>query len=89
MRPPYCLCTPYQLPNAWTNIYRSWYAYHDTWAHLNGVIHKSLSLVCVFVFVSPIVARQRLGKNVTAAMTTRATLKELLGALFSMRFVSY
>jgi hypothetical protein len=35
---------------------------------------------------SPIVARQRLGKNVTAAMITHATI-ELLDALFSVRSV--
>jgi hypothetical protein len=36
-----------------------------------------------------IVARQRLSKNVTTAANTRATIKELLDTLFSMRSVSY
>jgi hypothetical protein len=40
----------------------------------NGVLHKSLPSVCVFVCVSPIVARQRLRKNVTAATNTHAKI---------------
>jgi hypothetical protein len=36
-----------------------------------------------------IVARQWLGKNVTAATNTHATTEKLLGALLSMRSVSY
>jgi hypothetical protein len=32
------------------------------------------------------VARQRLGKNITAAMNTRATIEELLDSAFSVRF---
>jgi hypothetical protein len=40
--------------------------------------------------VSPlIVARQRLGKNVTAETNTHATIEELLHASFSMRHASY
>jgi hypothetical protein len=35
-----------------------------------------------------IVARQRLGKNLTVAMNTHATIEELLDASFSMRSVS-
>jgi hypothetical protein len=37
----------------------------------------------------PIVARQRFGKNVTAATNTQGTIEELLNASFSMRSVSY
>jgi hypothetical protein len=36
----------------------------------------------------PIVARQRLGKNVSAAVNTHATKEEMLDSI-SMRFVSY
>jgi hypothetical protein len=36
--------------------------YHRIRAHLNGALHKSLSLVTVCVCIPPIVARQRLGK---------------------------
>jgi hypothetical protein len=37
----------------------------------------------------PIVARQRLGRNVTAVTNTHATVREFLGALFSMWPLSY
>jgi hypothetical protein len=73
--------TPYQLLNASTNLYETRYVYHDTRAHLNGVLHKSLPSVCMSVCVSllplvrtgsvkcipPFIARQRLGKYVPAA----------------------
>jgi hypothetical protein len=45
------------------------------------LLHKSLPSVCVSV-CSPIVARQRLGKNVTAATNMQETLEELLNAPF-------
>jgi hypothetical protein len=48
-----------------------------TWAHLNGVRHKYLPSICVSIYVSPIVAMQRLGENVTAAKNTHATIGEL------------
>jgi hypothetical protein len=69
--------------------------------HLYGVLHKTLPSVSVTVCVSLIVAKQRLGenspifarkrlsKNVTAVTNTQATIEELLDASFSMRFVSY
>jgi hypothetical protein len=41
----------------------------------NGVLHKSLPSFCASVRVSFIVAMQRLGKNVTAAMNTHATVE--------------
>jgi hypothetical protein len=37
----------------------------------------------------PIAARQRLGRNVTAVTNTQATIEELLDASFSMWPVSY
>jgi hypothetical protein len=30
----------------------NWYVYHGNWAHINGIFHKSLTSVCVFVCVS-------------------------------------
>jgi hypothetical protein len=42
--------------------------------------------VCLYVY-PPIVARQQLGKNVTAATNTHATIGELLNASFYMRSV--
>jgi hypothetical protein len=50
-------------------------------------INLSYQSVCMYVY--PIVARQGLGKNVTTAKNTRATLDELLEALFSVRAMSY
>jgi hypothetical protein len=71
--------------NAWTNLYETRYVYHDTWSHLNGVLHKFLPLVSVSLCVSllsllgkgsaqcipPSVARQRLGKHVPAETNAR------------------
>jgi hypothetical protein len=46
--------------------------------------------VCVCVSVCPpIVARQRLGRNVTVITNTHATIEKLLDAPFSMWPVSY
>jgi hypothetical protein len=45
--------------------------------------------VCVCLCIPPIVATQRLGKYVSAATNTHATIEELLDAMFSMRPVSY
>jgi hypothetical protein len=41
------------------------------------------------VYVPPIVARQRLGTNVTVVTNTHATIEELLDASFPMWLVSY
>jgi hypothetical protein len=46
--------------------------------------------VCVCLCKNPpIVARQRLGRNITAVTNTHATIEELLYASFSMWPVSY
>jgi hypothetical protein len=44
--------------------------------------------VCLYVN-PPIVARQRLGKNVTTTISTHVRIEELLDASFYMRSVSY
>jgi hypothetical protein len=54
-------------------------------AYLKTSFHQS---VCLYVYL-PIVARQRLGKSVTAATNTHATVEELLDATLSMRSVLY
>jgi hypothetical protein len=54
-------------------------------AYFINLSHQS---VCLHVY-PPIVARQGLGKNVTAATNTHATIEELLDASFSMRSMSY
>jgi hypothetical protein len=67
-------------------FYEIWFIYHVTWAHLDGVL-PSHQYVCLYVYPA-IVARQQLGKNVTAAMNTHI-LEKLFDAWFSMRSVLY
>jgi hypothetical protein len=50
-------------------------------------INTSNQSVCIYIY--KYVDRQRLGKNVTAATSTHATIEELLDALISMQSVSY
>jgi hypothetical protein len=82
-----CPPPPPQILNAWTNLYETRYAYHATWARLNGVLHKSNPSVCLYAY-PPIVARQRLDENVNATTNSHATTEELLDAWFSMPSVS-
>jgi hypothetical protein len=35
------------------NFYETWYVYYETWANLNGVLHKSLPSVFVCLYVYP------------------------------------
>jgi hypothetical protein len=49
-------------------------------------LNPSHQPVCLYVNPS-IVARQRLGKNVTAATNTHVPIEELLGMSFCMRLV--
>jgi hypothetical protein len=53
-------------------------------AYFISPAHQS---VCLYMY-SPIIARQRLSKNVTTAMITHTTIEELLNASFSMWSVS-
>jgi hypothetical protein len=64
MRSPCCLCVhPSQL-NAWSNHYEIWCVYHGTWAHLNGVIHRSFpSVISILQFL------KFLRKNLNIAWT--------------------
>jgi hypothetical protein len=50
---------------------------------------RSRCCLCVCLCIPPIVARQRLGRNVTAVTNTHATIEELLYASFSMWTMSY
>jgi hypothetical protein len=54
-------------------------------AYLINPSHQSL---CPYVYPS-LISRQRLGKIVTAALNTQATIDDLLDASFFMRSVSY
>jgi hypothetical protein len=61
-----------------------------TRAHLKEVLHKSLPSVCVATCVCHIiVAKQRLGKHVTAATNKHSTIKKFRNASLSMQSVSY
>jgi hypothetical protein len=51
-------------------ICETWYAYRSTWAYRSSALRKTLPSVCC-VLVPPVVARQRLGKHVSAAPNTR------------------
>jgi hypothetical protein len=72
----------HQLLTAWTSLYETWRVYHGTWAHINVILHKSLSSVCVSVCVSPNAARQRLVKYITAATNSHATTEKLFDVSF-------
>jgi hypothetical protein len=52
-------------------------------------LHRPLPSICVSICVYPVVARQRLDKNVSATINTDAAIEEMLDAFFSMRSVSY
>jgi hypothetical protein len=49
---------------------------------------RSRCSLCVSVY-SPIVARQRLGRNVTAVTKTHATINKYVGRVVLIRAVSY
>jgi hypothetical protein len=66
-----CVCVPQM--NFWTAepVNETWYEHHGACAHLNGVLKKPFhQSVCLYVYPT-MVARQRLGKNVTAETNTR------------------
>jgi hypothetical protein len=87
MRSPCHLCLWIPPTNFWMlqPIMKLGYVHHGTWAHLSGVLHKSLPSVSVCICI-PIVARQRLDKNVMAEMKTH---KRRIVSMFSMESVSY
>jgi hypothetical protein len=71
--------------------------YNGNCAHLNGMLHISLATVslcvcvcvCVCLFVSRIVAGQRLGKILTEVNNIDLAVEELLDLSFSLQFVLY
>jgi hypothetical protein len=91
MRSPCCLCVCESPPpsNFWVSgpilmkLDMRIMAPEPIWtAYFVNPSHQS-------VYASPIVAGQRLGKNVTVATNTQATIKELFDTSFSMWHVSY
>jgi hypothetical protein len=84
-----CVCVSlYQLLKASTNLYEAWYIMAPAPISTAYYINPSHQSVCLYVY-PPIVARQQLGKTVTAATTTHRTVEELLDASISVRSVSY
>jgi hypothetical protein len=63
---------------------------YDTSVHLNAVLHKFITSVCVSICVTPrIVARQRLDTHVPVAMNTRSNRGIAGGVVFyAVRVVS-
>jgi hypothetical protein len=59
-----CLSVYPQLSNDGTNFYEIWYIHHGTWAHLNGVHHKSLLLICVCMCIPLSFLGNRSVKNI-------------------------
>jgi hypothetical protein len=92
MRSPCCLCLFTHPPiNFWIPhliyVKLCMYIMAPESISMAYSINPSRQLVCPH-FYPLIVDRQQLGKDVTAATSTRATI-ELLDASFSMRFLSY
>jgi hypothetical protein len=71
---------PHQRLNAWINYYEAWYVYQGSWTHHNGVLHKSLPSVCVWMYIPPVFARQRLGEHFPAA-TNRRNNGRIVGSI--------
>jgi hypothetical protein len=40
--------------NSWNTVYETWSIYYSTWAHLNGVFHKSLATACMAYMCIPL-----------------------------------
>jgi hypothetical protein len=67
----------------WTSLYETWYVHHGTWAHLNGVLHKSLSSVCVSECVSPTLLLGNGSVDTFPWQQIHAKIEELLEASFT------
>jgi hypothetical protein len=92
MRSQFCLCIYVSpLTNVWTPepifMKLSIYIMAPNPISMAYFINSSHQSVRLYVY-PPIVARQRLGKNVTAATNTYGTIKKLLDESFSMMSVS-
>jgi hypothetical protein len=55
-----------------------WYAYDGSWAHLNGVFHKPLSLVCTSVYVSVVSVLGNGSVNTFLRQQIHITVEEML-----------
>jgi hypothetical protein len=74
--------------NSWTSLNETWYVYHGTWSHLNGVLHKSLPSVCLYVY--PLISLLGNGSvNRFPRQQIHATVEAVLYASVSVLSVSY
>jgi hypothetical protein len=82
-----CLCKlSSPLAFEWLNqFYETWYVYHGTWAHLSGVLHKSLPSVCVSICIFAIPLLGIGCVNTFSRQRIHATVEELLFTSFSTR----
>jgi hypothetical protein len=90
---PYCLCVCVSpVINFWMPepVFLKFSMYVITPEPISTAyfINPSHESGCLYVYPHT-VTKQRLGKNVTAATSTHATIEELLGASFSMQSVSH
>jgi hypothetical protein len=72
---------PPELFIRWTNFYGTSYVCRGIRANLSVVLHKSRPAVCIYVY-PPLIARQRLGKNVSAATNTPSNRRIVGCAVF-------
>jgi hypothetical protein len=79
---------PHKLLSTWTDLYELG-SYITTPEPISAAYYTYPSHKPVSVCVPYIVARQRLGKNVTMVTNTHATIEELLNVSFSMRYIAY
>jgi hypothetical protein len=76
-RSPRCISVNPLIPSQTTSEclnQSSWCVYHATWAHLNGILRKSLPSVCVSPYCFQAMALQ----NVAMATNTHAAIEETL-----------
>jgi hypothetical protein len=86
MRHPCCLSANLSLLTSECLNQSLWnLVHHGTWAHLNSVLHKSLSSV----YMSVCVSRISLLGNTFPWQQIHATIKEMLELSFSILSVSY
>jgi hypothetical protein len=77
----------FQLLNASSNLYETWYVYHVIRAYLSGAFHKSFPSVCVCICI--IVSLLGNGSVKTLPWQRIHAVIELLDASFPMLSVSY
>jgi hypothetical protein len=76
------------FPSQFFYEFLAYFPYYEKINKNKTSLMRSPSCILFFVF-PPIVARQGRRKIVPAATNTHAAIEELLGAVFSMRFMSF